>query len=105
MSYVARETNHGWLATVFSDRIDGAATRVGVDPGTLIGRVIAHEVGHLLLGTGYHGQSGVMRADWPERAAQTSAGGVALFDCRSREDAPRARGNRARPCARRIKTS
>jgi hypothetical protein len=66
MSYVVRETNHGWLATVFSDRIDGAATRAGVDPGTLLGRVTAHEVGHLLLGTGYHGQAGVMRAEWPD---------------------------------------
>ena len=65
-SYVVRETNHGWLATVFSDRIARAATRVRVDPGTLLGRVVAHEVGHLLLGTGYHGQAGVMRADWPD---------------------------------------
>src|SRR6267143_762271 len=24
MSYVVRETNRGWLATVFSDRVDGA---------------------------------------------------------------------------------
>jgi hypothetical protein len=33
---------------------------------TLLGRVIGHEVGHLPLGTGYHGQAGVMRADWPD---------------------------------------
>jgi hypothetical protein len=66
VSYVVRETNHGWLATVFSDRIDRAATRAGVESGTLLGRVMAHEVGHLLLGTGYHGDAGVMRADWPD---------------------------------------
>ena len=66
VSYVVRETNHGWLATVFSDRIDRAATRVGVETGTLLGRVIAHEVGHLLLGSGYHGEAGVMRAEWPD---------------------------------------
>jgi hypothetical protein len=28
--------------------------------------VIAHEVGHLLLGSGYHGEAGVMRAEWPD---------------------------------------
>lgn len=65
MTYVVRETNRGWLATVFSDRTDEAASRAGVDRGTLLGRVMAHEVGHLLLGTGYHGDAGLMRAEWP----------------------------------------
>jgi hypothetical protein len=37
-----------------------------MEPGTLLGRVMAHEVGHLLLGTGYHGEAGVMRAEWPD---------------------------------------
>ena len=63
---VVRETNRGWLATVFSDRIGAAAARAGVDPGVLLGRVIAHEVGHLLLGCGYHGGAGVMRAEWTD---------------------------------------
>ena len=66
VTYVVRETNRGWLATVFSDRIDQAAERVGVEPGTLLGLVMAHEVGHLLLGSGYHGEAGLMRADWPD---------------------------------------
>jgi hypothetical protein len=66
MAYLVRDTDRGWLATVFSDRIDGAAARVGADSGTLLGLVIAHEVGHLLLGAGYHGWSGVMQADWPD---------------------------------------
>jgi hypothetical protein len=66
VTYVVRETNRGWLATVFSDRIAAAAVRAGVDPGVLLGRVIAHEVGHLLLGCGYHGGTGVMRAEWTD---------------------------------------
>ena len=66
VAYVVRETNRGWLATVFSDRIDQAASRVGVDPGTLLGRVMAHEVAHLLLGSDYHGEAGLMRADWTD---------------------------------------
>jgi hypothetical protein len=66
VTYIVKETNQGWLATVFSDRIDRAAQRVGIQPGTLLGRVIAHEVGHLLLGSGYHGEAGVMRAEWPD---------------------------------------
>jgi len=66
VTYVVRETNRGWLATVFSDRIDQAAERVGVEPGALLGLVVAHEVGHLLLGSGYHGEAGLMRAEWPD---------------------------------------
>ena len=66
VTYVVRETNRGWLATVFSDRIGQAAERVGVEPGRLLGLVMAHEVGHLLLGSGYHGEAGLMRAEWPD---------------------------------------
>ena len=66
VAYILKETDRGWLATVFSNRIDGAATRVGLDAGTLLGLVMAHEVAHLLLGIGYHGETGVMRADWPD---------------------------------------
>ena len=66
VTYVVRETNRGWLATVFSDRIGQAAARVGVEPGTLLGRVMAHEVGHLLLGSDYHGEAGLMLAKWPD---------------------------------------
>jgi len=67
VTYIVEETNRGWLATVFADRIASAAARVGVDRGTLLGRVLAHEVGHLLLGHGYHGDAGVMRAEWPDQ--------------------------------------
>ncbi len=66
VAYVLRETDRGWLATAFSDRVDDAATRVRVDAGTLLGLVIAHELGHQLLGSGYHGWTGVMRGDWPK---------------------------------------
>lgn len=66
LAYVVQETGRGWLATVFSDRIHHAAVRVGVEPGMLLGRVMAHEVGHLLLGSSYHAHAGLMRADWPD---------------------------------------
>jgi hypothetical protein len=73
VTYVVEGTNHGWLATVFSDRIERAATRGGVDAGTLLGRVMAHEVGHLLLGVDYHGASGLMRAEWPDGQLGTTS--------------------------------
>jgi len=74
VAYVVKETNRGWLATVFADRIGGAAGRLGVDADTLLGLVIAHELGHLLLGVGYHGETGVMRAEWPDQLLTSARG-------------------------------
>ena len=57
----------GTLATVYADRIGALASRTGVNPGTLLGRAIAHEIGHLLLGTARHSAAGLMRALWSDR--------------------------------------
>ena len=60
----------GTLATIYSDRINVVASRTGVDAGTLLGRAVAHEIGHLLLGTARHSASGLMRALWSDRELQ-----------------------------------
>ena len=54
----------GSLATVYSDRGAALSRRAGVDAAELLGRAIAHEIGHLLLGTDRHGSRGLMRASW-----------------------------------------
>jgi hypothetical protein len=54
----------GTLATIFVDRIEALARQAGVDPGMLLGRAIAHEIGHLILGTTNHSRFGLMRAAW-----------------------------------------
>ena len=60
----------GTLATVYADRINLLAFRTGVHAGTLLGRAIAHEIGHLLLGTVRHSATGLMRALWSDRELQ-----------------------------------
>jgi hypothetical protein len=54
----------GTLATVFADRIATLAERADMDRGALVGYAIAHELGHLLLGTAAHARGGLMRAVW-----------------------------------------
>ena len=54
----------GTLATVYVDRVDELAAQAGVDRGDLLGLVIAHEIGHLILGTVEHSPFGLMRATW-----------------------------------------
>jgi len=54
----------GTLATVFADRVADLAQLAGVDAGRLLGRAMAHEVAHLLLGTTRHASLGLMRGTW-----------------------------------------
>ncbi len=50
-SFVDIGRKAGTLATVFADRVQALAAIAGVDDGELLGRVIAHEIAHLLIGT------------------------------------------------------
>ena len=56
----------GVLATIFMDRVEAIAHRIDVPASSVLGSAIAHEVGHLLLGTPTHGLSGLMREVWTE---------------------------------------
>lgn len=63
-SFVDPAGQAGTLATIYQDRVRTLAAASRVDEGQLLGRVIAHEIGHLLLGTSAHAESGLMRAHW-----------------------------------------
>ena len=63
-SFVDTAIKAGTLATVFADRVQALAAVAGVDDGELLGRVVAHEVSHLLIGTHDHGPRGLMRGEW-----------------------------------------
>jgi hypothetical protein len=53
-----------FLATVYSERVLSVARSANVDPRLLLGRAIAHEIGHLLLNTTRHAGTGLMRETW-----------------------------------------
>ena len=46
-----RHTGTGVLATIYVDRVEWLARQAGADSRALLGRAIAHELGHLLLAT------------------------------------------------------
>ena len=54
----------GRLATVYVDQVDAMARRSNTDRVAILSRAIAHEIGHLLLGTAEHTRSGLMRGIW-----------------------------------------
>jgi hypothetical protein len=66
-SHVDPYSRQGTLATVFADRVRALAPALRIDEGTLLGRAITHEVGHLLLGTLDHTQQGLMRSHWSKQ--------------------------------------
>ena len=54
----------GTLATIYLDRVEWLAAAGGVDAGIVLARAIAHELGHLVLGTTAHSRRGLMRPVW-----------------------------------------
>src|SRR2546421_12070110 len=50
----------GPVAHVFFRQVGAFARTYNVDPSTVLGHVIAHEVGHMLLSTASHSPTGVM---------------------------------------------
>jgi hypothetical protein len=57
-------TGGGVLATIYLDRVEWMAQQTGIDPRALLGRAIAHELGHLLMATSAHAANGLMRPIW-----------------------------------------
>jgi hypothetical protein len=56
----------GVIATVYYGVVRRVSARTGLDTEALLGRAIAHEIGHLLLGATGHGRNGLMRPLWTD---------------------------------------
>jgi len=54
------------IATVYYDVVQRVARRTGLSARELLGRAVAHELGHLLLRAPGHGPSGLMRPLWTD---------------------------------------
>ncbi|PWT85515.1 MAG: hypothetical protein C5B57_02785 [Blastocatellia bacterium] len=63
-SLVDVDQRAGSLATIFADRVHELARQAGSNMAILLGRAMAHEIGHLLLGTSTHSRVGLMRSHW-----------------------------------------
>jgi len=59
------EQDRGCLFYIFYSRISTLATGHGIGPGRILGHVMAHELGHGLLGPDAHEGYGVMQAELP----------------------------------------
>ena len=62
-AFVVRRAG-GVLATVYVNCVAWLATAARTDVAVLLGRVAAHELGHLLMRSSAHGRRGLMRPNW-----------------------------------------
>ena len=58
------EEQGGVYASVFYQRVTEVAESGRVSTGKVLGYAIAHEIGHLLLGSNSHSMAGLMKARW-----------------------------------------
>jgi len=62
-----------FLATVYVDLVRSVSRDAHLDDRLLLGRAIAHEIGHLMLDTNRHADRGLMRAGWSNAELRANA--------------------------------
>lgn len=73
------DNSFGFIAGVYLDRTNEVAQSLGLDLHVMLGHTIAHEIGHLLLGTNSHANEGVMRPTWGDREVRLANTGQLGF--------------------------
>jgi hypothetical protein len=76
---IARRTQTGASAQIFFAQVQHFARTYRLNLGTMLGHVIAHEAGHVLLATSAHAPTGVMQAGWDREVIRDAARGSLTF--------------------------
>jgi hypothetical protein len=71
--------SRGTVAYAFYDRIQDVTLTRGADVALILGHVIAHEIGHLLLPYDAHAKNGLMRAGWNTDQTMRAMRGALTF--------------------------
>jgi len=76
---LAANDEFGVVADVFADLTKRFCVGRESSHGLVLGVVVAHELGHLLLGAGAHSPGGIMQAGWHPREIDKALQGHLLF--------------------------
>jgi len=74
-----KDGGFGFAAIVCSHRAEELAQGRASVQGVILGHLIAHELGHLLLGAGSHAAKGIMHVPWRKKELELVAQGTMLF--------------------------
>ena len=66
---VGSKEARGRIAWLFYHRISNLGQAFGLEVSQLLGHIMAHEMGHLLLPDGSHAVAGLMKGDWDTQQA------------------------------------
>jgi hypothetical protein len=69
----------GRIANVFYHRVEELARKAQGLEYQILGNIMAHEIGHLLLGSTGHSPTGIMKAKWSREELQPSSVGSLVF--------------------------
>lgn len=83
-----REGGFGNVASIFHHRVQGLAASSATPPEVILGHILAHEAGHLLLGINGHSSRGIMHIPWRNDDLQRAEVGGLKF---TRQQAERMR--------------
>jgi hypothetical protein len=64
LGFALPSARYGVHVTIFYDRIENLAEKVPPGIAKILGNAMAHELGHVLLGSAQHSRNGVMKAVW-----------------------------------------
>ena len=73
------DSGQGVYSNVYYENLALSPNHPGVSDGDMLGYVLAHEIGHLLLGTNSHADSGLMQAHWRDAALHAAAERALFF--------------------------
>ncbi|MFN0168749.1 MAG: hypothetical protein ACKV22_20175 [Bryobacteraceae bacterium] len=79
IAYPVGQGDYRFLATLLYDRVELAARSYGVSASWLLGHLITHELGHLLLGPGAHARATIMACPWDTNEVRDAKRGWLRF--------------------------
>ncbi len=78
ISYLSSDGS-GCYADLFYRRVEEMHESSHVSLASILGHGVAHEIGHLLLGTNSHAETGIMRARWQSGELASASKGALFF--------------------------
>ena len=79
-SWLPEAGGFGYVAAVSAHHADTLARKIRFTEGAILGHLIAHELGHLLLGANSHARTGIMHVPWRSKELKFVQQGTMYFD-------------------------